>query len=646
MSRSIMMALALGVMLGAACKKKENDTAASQQPAKTQEPAQPQTKDTPKPDQAEGPGIAAGGIERAADEGSAAMIASASGTVEVRRVGETTWTAAKADTKLWPGDVVRTSDQSAATIMLADQSTIEVSETSSVAIASRDGSADPASSAAVMAGLARFTVSARTPGEGAFRVYTPSAIVLTKGTTYGVGVAASGEARIGVETGTVEVIGISSLDAQPVELATSSQVMIAADGKVGTSSAWATDDWGMWRDEVDAKADYNASIKAHGEAMAELDKALASSWAELQANADAAATFEATAATSAEKNDTAAYTAAQADGAATIDASFALAGRIEALTWAYASHATLATEIYTRHPETQASWEVVMPRVDASVLWPKRFEVTAAAFWQPLRTQYYVHHPRGRMHAQFVGITVPAFYASVPAQPVEPTMVRGKLKGQIWIAPQLAYKPSPRPLWAASPSASWNANAKVMVAPPRAKVAWYVRPATLKSTTFIGAPVKAAWQSKLTVGAPQPRAALASSWKIAVGTKIKVDPPNMDAAAKARATAKMEMPKAPAMAAPKVDAKGAIDAKANAAVDAKAKVSGKVDVAVPPPPKVDVKGHADATVKAGADVKSKVDGAVKANADVKVKAPEVKVKAPEVKVDAKVKAKGGVKLGM
>jgi len=647
MSRSIVMAMVLGLFAGAACKKKD-ETSASQTPPKTQE--QPKdmaaAKDTPK--MGEGPGVQAGGIERTADEGSAAMIASATGTVEVRRVGETTWTAAKADTKLYAGDIVRTSDQSAATIMLADQSTIELAETSEVGIASRDGSADPGSSAAVMAGLARFSVTPRSPGEGAFRVYTPTAIVLTMGTTYGVGVAASGEARVGVETGSVEVIGVTALDAAPVAVDTSTQVIVAADGKVGAASAWATDDWGMWRDEVDAKADYNMTIKAHGDAMAELDTALAATYTELSANADAAATFEATAATSAEKNDTAAYTAAQADGAATIDASFALAGRIEALTWAYAGHAALATEIYMRHPETQASWEVVMPKVDAAVLWPKRFEVTATAFWQPLRTQYYVHHPRGRMHAKLVGITVPAFYATVEPQPLEPATVRAKVKGQIWIAPQLAYKPSPRPVWVAAPAANWNASAKVMVAPPRAKVAWYVRPATLKATTFIGTPVKAAWQSKLTVGAPQPRAALAGSWKVAIGTKIKVPAPDLDAAAKARATAKFDAPSMKAPDAPKVDVKGNVDAKANAAMDVKAKATGKVDVAVPAveAPKVDVKAQANGAAKAGADVKAKVDTAVKANADVKVKAPEVKVKAPEVKVDAKAKVKGGVKLGM
>ncbi len=99
--------------------------------------------------------------------------------------------------------------------------------------------------------------------------------------------------------------------------------------------------------------------------------------------------------------------------------------------------------------------------------------------------------------------------------------------------------------------------------------------------------------SKLTVGTPQPRAALAASWKTPVGTKIKVNAPDLDAAAKARAHARLD--------APNINVKGAVGAHANTAVD----------------------------------------GAVKAG--VTVKAPEIKP--PSVKVDVKEKASGGIKLG-
>lgn len=664
MSRFLVSAMALGLLVGAGCKK-SGDPSAKQEPAPGGE-AKPTegTKPEAAADATAGAGVQAGGIERDATEGAAGVLASVNGTVEVRRVGETTWAAAAADTKLYAGDTVRTAESSTATIALADESTIEVAEVSSVAVASRAGTADPASSAAVLGGLARFTVTPRTPGEGAFRVYTSSGVILTKGTTYGVAVAASGEARVGVESGMVDVIGIAQMDATPVQVEKTTQVTIAAEGKVGATAPWPADDWGTWRDEADAKIQLTAAIDAHGQALADMNKALVDGYAELEANADAAATFEATAATAAEKNDTAAYEAALPDGAATIDASFSLAGRLEALTWAHASHAALATDLYVRHPtEVQTQWQVVGPRVDNAILWPKRFEVTATAYWEPLRTQYYAHHPRGRMHASFVGMTVPPFYAAVQPAEIEPATVRTKVKGQIWIAPELAYKPSPRSVWVSAPQADWHAKIKVKPAPARAKVAWYVRPATLKSTAMIGAKVTGSWQSKLAVQPPQPRAALAATWKIPVGMKVKLAPPDMSMAATARTKVKLgadgRLVRDHRMG---MNAKGQVTGAAGMAGDMK----GKADVKAPAMPDVtvkapDVKAKVGVGVKtgagaaagaggtakaaggvatgAGATVKTKVDGAVKAGATVKP--PEVK--APEVKV--KGSAKGSFKLG-
>jgi hypothetical protein len=668
MSRSIVTAMALGLLVSAACKK-SNDPAAKQEPAATEKATEGKAAADMKGtaaasgDASASAGVQAGGIERAATDGAAGMLATANGTVEVRRVGETQWAAAKASDKLYPGDQVRTSEGSTATITLADESTIEVAEASTVAVASRAGTADPASSAAVLGGLARFTVQPRTPGEGAFRVYTSSGVILTKGTTYGVGVAASGEARVGVESGAVDVIGIAQLDATPIKVEKATQVTLAAEGTAGSPQPWTTDDWGTWRDEAEAKIQLGAAIDAHGKALAEMNQALVAGYAELDANADAAATFEATAATAAEKGDPVAYTTAQPEGAATIEASFALAGRLEALTWAHAAHAALATDLYVRHPaDVQAQWAVIAPSIDASVLWPKRFEITAMAFFEPLRTQYYVHHPRGRMHAQFVGVVVPEFFAKVDAPELDPSMVRTKVKGQIWVAPEVAYKASARPVWVAAPAADWHAKVKVMPAPPRAKVAWYVRPATLKSTAILGAKITGNWQSKLTMQPPQPQAALAATWKIPVGMKVKIAQPDLSMAANARAKVKLgadgRLPR------PQMNAGGQMNAAGGAAADMKGKVTGKLDVKAPEVkapemPNVDVKAKVNvganaaagaggtakaaggAAVNTGADVKSKVDGAVKAGATIK--APEVKVKAPEVKM--KASAKGSFKLG-
>jgi len=359
-------------------------------------------------------GINAGGITHDPKQGSLGTITAVNGTVEVRRLGETKYAAAKGDTQVYAGDVVRTGEAATATITLADESVVEVAEVSTVAIASRDGGADPASSAAVLSGVARFTVTPRAPGEGAFRVYTPAGVVLTKGTTYGVGVAASGEARVGVEQGVVEVVGLAALDAKPIIVEGGASVVLAANGDVASPSPWPADDWGTWRDASDAKIEVTAALDAHAAAMTQLTTELKDAYADLSASADSVATFEANAAASASANDTAKYEASLPEGAATIDASFAVAGRLELLTWAYASHATLATDLYVRHPaKVEAQWTVAAPAVDAAVLWPKRFEVTAVGYLEPVRMQYYVHHPRGRIHAPLVGITIPTFYAKV-----------------------------------------------------------------------------------------------------------------------------------------------------------------------------------------------------------------------------------------
>jgi hypothetical protein len=652
-------------MVGVGCKK-GSDTAAKQEP-KTQEGAAGKKEEgTPSKSGAasnaagtETAGVQAGGIQRDDKEGPAALLTAANGTVEVRRVGETQWTAAKGDTKLYAGDVVRTADGGTATIKLADESVIEVAETTTIGIASRNGTADPASSAAVLGGIARFTVPARVPGEGPFRVYTPTAVVLTRGTTYGVGVAASGEARVGVETGIVDVIGLAQLDAKPVTVEKSAQVAIAADGKIGTAAAWPADDWGTWRDEADAKIEIVPAFEMHATAMTDLDKALVDTYAELQANADAAATFEATASASADKGDAAAYTAALPDGAVAIDASFLLASRLETLTWAYAAHGALATDLYVRHPAPlEAKWTVVAPKVDAAILWPKRFEITGTAYFEPLRAQYYVHHPRGRAHAHLVGIAVPEFYAQVEPPAVEAPAVRARLKGQIWANPELHYKASARPVWVTTPNASWHANVKVNAAPPRAKVAWYVRPPQLKAKALVGVNATGNWKSSLNVQPPQPRAQLAAMWTIPVGMKIKIAPPDLSAGAAARAKVKIGADgrfvsdHRVGIAAP--DVKGSIKGKV-AAPDIKGKVGAKVGVGVAVPDVkagvgVKVRDHRDAAVggavKAGGDVNAKVGGAVKAGADVKVKVNVPKPPPPPaVKVEGKVKASGGFKIG-
>lgn len=643
MRRSIAMTIMLAGLGVGACKK--GDEAKKQDPAapKATEPtANTKAKDgepTMAASSSSPAGVAAGGIQRDDKEGPAAVVTAAKGTVEVRRVGETSFAAAKDDTKLYPGDQLRTGEASTATVALADESVMEVAEVSTVAIASRESTADPASGAAVLGGLARFTVTPRAPGEGAFRVYTTAGVVVTRGTVYGVGVAASGEVRIGVEAGMVDLFGLSAFDAEPVVVNGGAMATIEANGTVGGSSPWPVDDWGTWRDERDAKLELSAAVTAHNEAMAELETSLVTAYADLDAVADSVATFEASASVAADKGDTATYEAALPDGAASIDASFSLGMRLEALTWAYSSHAVLATDIYVRHPDVVTTWDVVLPRVDAAILWPKRYEVTTTAYFEPLRMQYYVHHPRGRVHAQLVGVTVPEFYAKVEAPAIEPARVRGRVKSKIWIHPEVNYTASARPVWITAPSMNWRANAKFTPAKFRANAGWYVRPPTLKAKVLVGSDLRGKYDSRLKVSAPEPRANFRAAWKVPVGMKIKVAPPNFDAGVKARAGWKIGAGAGGNVNAP--DMRGG----------AKAKVGAKVDVRVPdvkvqvPNVKAKVDVGLKASQEAAANARAEAAAAAKAAASVKVKikAPEVKIKAPSFKV--KGEAKGGIKLG-
>src|SRR5262245_49848892 len=125
--RSIVMGIVVAALVGTtACKKKGGD-AAKQEPAKVQEGTAAPNKDKPAQD-TPAVGVKAGGIQHEDKEGAAGLLTSATGSVELRHLGETQYAAAKADTKLYAGDTIRTGDKSGATIALADESVIEVAE--------------------------------------------------------------------------------------------------------------------------------------------------------------------------------------------------------------------------------------------------------------------------------------------------------------------------------------------------------------------------------------------------------------------------------------------------------------------------------------------------------------------------------------
>ncbi len=472
-------------------------------------------------------GAEPGPIERS--EGPLAAIGASQGTIEVRRLGQESFAAIR-NGVLYSGDQVRVGADARATIMFADSSTAEIAELSTLSIGSRSATADPASSAALLSGVARFNVAPRVAGEGPFVVFTPAGVVATKGTVFGVGVAATGDARVGVESGAVEVAGAAALDA-PLTLTANSAVDLHGSGTIGAKGAWPADDWGVWRDQADAKVDVAAAATLHGNALAGLSGELSGGYDGLLALAQQVADFEAEASLAATADDTARYQKALAEGSAAIDASFLSALRLELLTHAYVSHALIASELYVRHPEL-AVYTNFGSRIDAAILWPKRYEGALAALLEPMRLAYYVHHPRGRAHAAFVGLTIPEFYAKVGVP--ELPSARAKLKFKAFVPPLPPATSDGHGLWIAAPTAGWHTQAELPSAAPRGKAKFWIKPAKLKGNVLMGAAVKAKAPVRFEVRAPAPRAQLTGQWKLALGGKVKLDPPDLGAARSAR----------------------------------------------------------------------------------------------------------------
>ena len=190
----------------------------------------------------------------------------------------------------------------------------------------------------------------RGEGEGPFLVFTASGIVGTRGTTYGVGVAATGQVRVGVEDGEVEIAGSGTLDA-PVVVGAGKAATLTFDGRVESPVTFEEDDWGEWRDEAEAEADPAELAEMHAayveDAYDEMDDAYAELdgvTAEATVYVDDAAGYEAAA-------DTGAYEESAEDRAAAIEAAYLAALRLELLTYALASQGLCRPRALSAAPE-------------------------------------------------------------------------------------------------------------------------------------------------------------------------------------------------------------------------------------------------------------------------------------------------------
>ena len=536
-----------------------------------------------------------------------AAISAVTGTVEVRRVGNENWEAAKADDALHPGDQVRAADGGSATVTLADETAVEVAEESAIAIGSREATEDPASSVAVLYGIARFSVAPRAEGEGPFLVYAVNGVIAAKGTVYTVGTAASGTTRVGVEEGAVDVSGGATLDA-PVAVDAGKAVVIAPEGQPGSVEASGTVDWGTWRDEVEARVKAEEAAKFHADRAEKLEAELKTAYAELEAQTKAAQDAEEKAKAAEEAQDTKAYEAAAPEIGASVDASYGLSNRLQYLTYAMLADAYIADSLYVRHPAVVKILDPRMRRLRRAILWQKKYHYVSYAYLRPLRPWYYLHTPMGRARARFVAYTIPPWYARVNLR-YRPIDWRARVRVPLFRLPvwkvRRGYK---KAIFIEGPRGGWYATVRTRIRPARARVAWYVRPKAPKARIMVGmraTPMKAVFK----VRPPRKRmdAVVRFGGRMRVrdrdgaraGVRVKagVGTPDVNVGGRIKAG---------------VDVKGGVG---GAAIDVRDKVGGRIKAGADA---VEVKGGAGGRVKAGADVGGGVD--VKAGVGGRVKA--------------------------
>jgi ferric-dicitrate binding protein FerR (iron transport regulator) len=573
---------------------------------------------------AEKTGMAPGAVQRSGAP--IAVVAEAKGKVEIRPLGEPSFEAVNARAGLFAGDQIRTGVDGTAKIVLVDESVIELPADTAVAIADRDAQPAPASGAAVLSGAARFSVTPRAPGEGAFLVFTPNAIVAANtGAVLGVGVAANGTGRVGVETGEVTLAGMADLG-KPTPIKAGFAVDVNATGALAAPIAFDGSGWAEWRVAAEAKAEPVALANARLEALRGVEAELSTGFDGLATLTDTTLSAEANVEARADANDLAGYQAAVPELGAEIEASYLTTLRLEQLSFAAAGDAYLVEDLYVHYPEVVAPVYVSgQVELASALLFSKKLHVICGQRIAPLRAAWYVDHPVGRLQAEAVGFVVPSFYAKATLKPIPAGMVQGHLGGAVAFMPptvnvnldgkaKIAHK-----VYIGVPDASWKSKLNVNVAPPAGGVAWYGK---ASGGLLVGVAPVIPNVSLFVRGKAAPLASLAVNVNGVVlvpAVKLKTD---------LRAKVGGEVG-------------GKIDAAHDLKAGAKVKLHGIEGKAV------DIKGKAgaglDAAAKGAANVGGAVKGGIKAGVNVKVKAPPP----PKVEVKAKgsIKAGGGIHLG-
>ncbi len=541
-------------------------------------------------------GIAPGPFAPDKTVGSDAVVSDIEGKAEIRPTGTEVFASKDSGAPLYAGDQIR-SLAGTTTIVFADETFVEIAEDSVIAIGERNATADPALSVAVLYGTARFSVSPRAEGEGPFLAFASNTIVATKGTIFAIGVAASAAAKVVVESGDVDVVGAATLD-KPVNVTGGYAIEVSAEGKLDKPQEQMASNWGQWRDAAEADANPKEIVALHGEALGQVEADIDTTYKDVTVFSQEAVDGQAKAESLEASADFDGYVEVQPELAVSIDAAYLATLRHQWLAMKMLSHAYIAHSIHVRHPEVTAEvYAKHESQVNASVLHHKKFHVSAWAHAKPLRPSYYVHHPRGRMKAKFVGVPVPKFYAKAKLRPVPVGKVRARVKFGLYAPPAKFKVSKTRKIHAKGPTLGWHKKARVKHPAVKGSASWYVRAKAPKAKLIAGAKIKLRPRPVFRVRSPIPRARVVARFG---GPRARI---------KARARIK----------GPGVGIKAP-------------RVRGKVGVGTR------VHGSGRGGGRVGAKLKTKA--VVKKKAVLKVRPPKIKLKAGG-KASVKGKAKGG-----
>jgi FecR protein len=412
------------------------------------------------------------------------------GTVTVRRVGEDHFIDAIQKMPLFSGDTIWAGPHTEAIVALADETLVQLAEESVIVIGNRAVSSDPASSLALLYGVARVSVSPRARGEGSFLTSVGGAILGAKGTAFAVGIVAGGLVRVGVEHGEVEVVGGKALD-KPITLEPSELATIDAAGAVSAAEPFKQDDWGDWRFAAEQRGTLADVTRYHADRLVGEESRLDTDYLVLQKLVTSASTLTWQAEANKTAKGAAEYKGTAVERAASIEAAYRMSVEIARVTNAALADAFVLSELYARHrAELTTQITEFGQEIAGALLYDKKLQLVSAIYLTPLRAAFYAHTARGRASAANLEMPAPAF-KQIKLAEVTPAELAKRLPPGFYVPPRLDSTTHAHPLYQRAPKAGWDERLTLQPVPPR-QGSWYVAPTRVEAHVLAGVAASAA----------------------------------------------------------------------------------------------------------------------------------------------------------